>query len=238
MKIITLMKKILNPAMRERPTFQYLHKKFQKYATGTMMGMDFRSNENLLSANKDTSAALSAFHKIKANGLSASINNLQVSTSNTSHGSTTRVLLASNIEPHKESHLTPTSHFEKQYGNLAVADIASRSSSTPDLVSAMGASANTMQMFANNFLSVMPAQTNSEKRHSIGMSRLDAELPLPLLRRSSEVRHATEMPFSQSASPQQIGEYLDEPRARANSSSKAMKNPLLEGFVKNRFRKS
>lgn len=216
--------------MKERPTFYKLYTKFQKLLNGTLK--DLMSSENS-PPNKDATAAFSTFHKIKANGLSSSVNNLQIAASSGNLPNNHHVLLScktatlhSNKEQYKSgSHLTVSENY------------SSKSSSTPDIVAAMGENANGMQNFALNFLSVRSAPDGNRRR---SLARFDNEIPLPQRRNSVDLRHSTERLQAQNnvfGSPQLTiaDEFLEEPRRRLNSGSRLANSPLLEGFVQNRF---
>ncbi len=221
------MKSILNPNMKERPTFYKLFTKFQKLLTGTLK--DLMSSENS-PPSKDASAAFSTFHKIKANGLSSSVNNLQMAASSGNLPNSHHVLLSatpnSTTQRHKSgSHLTVSENY------------SSKSSSNPDIVAAMGENANGMQNFDLNFLSVRSAPDGNRRR---SLARLDNEIPLPQRRNSADLRHSTERLQPQNnivGSPKLTvaNEFLEEPRRRLNSGSRLANSPLLEGFVQNRF---
>ncbi|CAL8137127.1 unnamed protein product [Orchesella dallaii] len=235
-KILNTMKLILNPILTERPKFDQLLSTFQKMLTGKSVLE--HSSDNLV---RRDSGGFAAFHKIKANGLSSSFNNLNspLSSSPTSNSGGFKKTTVN--ENHKAKHEDMDMNNVKNMHLLTVSQ-NSRSTSTPNLVEAIANLTNQSLKQAdkivqkasdNNFLSVRSLP--SARRHS---AHIDIS---PLAEKQMQKMPVTEEVGTTKSNllfnDDDTIDEQSEPRKRASSSSRIMNNPLLEGLVQNRFKR-
>ncbi|ODM96900.1 Tyrosine-protein kinase Fer [Orchesella cincta] len=229
-KIISIMKSILTPLREDRPTFEQLLTKFQKMLTGKSVLE--RSSDNLATRRDSAGAGFAAFHKIKANGLSSSFTNLSspLSSSPTSNNMGYKKTITNENQGPKTNRMNAMNPMNLQ---LLTVSQNSKSTSTPNLVEAIAKLTNQSLRQADKILQktsdnhLLSVRSNpSARRHSSQINVIPlAEQKMPPIENTSTYKPLFHDDFDEQS----------EPRKRASSSSRVMNNPLLEGFVQNRF---